>query len=112
MSDFEPLDSLVLRLVEAKTSFINRHLIADIVESEFDPLKESDGCSNAIRRKYRMGSIGRYATIRECAKFLANNKFSTSQLKYEKREVPLNEEDLYEKMKASHAKISRHIRNS
>lgn len=104
----EPLDSLVLN--ESKVSFINRHVIADVVEEELSPLQESDNCTKAVRRASRMKSIGRYATMKECATFISNNKYLASENKYVPRESPLKLEEVQEKMKSILNRVSCHIK--
>lgn len=100
-----------LVLSESRVSNINRHLIADKVEEQYNPMNESEGCSIHKRRKARMESIGRFASLRECAHFIAENQFSCDKCCYEKREQPLDYDEVIREMKKYSNKMTRKIKN-
>lgn len=98
-------------LLERHVPNLNRHIIADKIEEQIDPLTESE-CSNAQRRKIRMESIGKYATLRECARFIAENKFSCNEGSYVPREEPQDPELVLEMMKKANARLMNKIKRA
>jgi hypothetical protein len=101
-------DEVVLK--EAHVPTINRHRVADKVEEQLDPMTESD-CTGVQRRKARMESIGRYATLRECAMFIAENRYACGE-GYVPREKKLEAATVLEMMKKKNSKLMREIRKA
>jgi hypothetical protein len=89
---------------------LNRHLIAEKIENQIDPLNESEGCSMCDRNSARKKAIGPYATLKECAKFLSENFYSCSTKKYEHRQKPLDENLILEQMKKLSNQLLRKIK--
>jgi len=92
-------------------SALNRHWLADKVEESIDPLTESE-CSTFQRRKARRNAIGNNATLRECACFIAENKFSCDEGKYVPREKPLQDDVVLESLKKHNSKLMRRFRKA
>jgi hypothetical protein len=90
---------------------LNRHTIFEKLEKHIDGkyLNESS-CSYHVRRKALKEKLKPTATIKECASFLAENKFSCDTGSYVPREEKLNAESLYETMNKLHNSMMRKIK--